>query len=130
MNELTDLDAWLSSECAPVAVYFDDADCVEYVREDTTCVYKRVGSFLTLVYDETDMIPVGFKLKGFRNVFTRMKARGELKGVEFVDVIVVLEEICSEIGEEIFADQSRSQAYEAAKKLAKDAKLYDLPLAA
>lgn len=131
MNDFTDLDAWLRAEHAPVAVYFADADCVEYVAEDTTCVYDRVDGFLTLIFDETKIIPIGFKLKGFRNVFEKLKAELGFSESEFVELVKVLETACTQMGEARFgADTRRRQQYEAARKLARNVKLYDFPIAA
>ncbi len=130
MSNMTNLDEWLSSEGKPTAVYFSDADCVEYVAEDTTALYHRVDGFLTLVYDETSVIPIGFKLKGFKKVLDEMMEELNLDKSKFVELVSVLESVCAKIGNDLFADQKRKQAYDAAAKLAKDVKLYDLPLAA
>lgn len=130
MNEITDIEAWLHAKAQPVAVYLPDSDCVEYVAEDTTAVYKRVDEFLTLIFDETSIIPIGFKLKGFRNVFERIKDDLGLNDGAFVHLVAVLERVCTDLGNEKFMDSSRKQAYDAAAKLAKDVVLYDLPLAA
>lgn len=129
MNENFDIEAWLQEDLAPVAVYFSDSDCIEYVNEDTTSVYKRIDQFLTLIYDETALIPIGFKLKGFRHVFLQMKNAGDVYELDFVDVIKIIERICTSIGEEMFADASRTKAYQAVRKLAKDVVLH-LPEAA
>lgn len=130
MNEITELEAWLRSDCEAIAVYFSDADCVEYVSEDTTCIYRRVDQILTLIYDETNAIPIGFKLKGFKRILETMRERYQLNDSQFVELVQVLESICTTVGEEMFSDSHRKSAYDAAAKLAKDVKLYDLPLAA
>lgn len=130
MNDMTDLDAWLSSDAPPAAVYFPDADCVEYVAEDTTAIYRRIDGFLTLVYDETGVIPIGFKFKGFKKVMEDMLKKHHLGENGFVELVSVLESVCAKIGEELFADHRRKKAYEAAAKLAKNVKLHDLPKAA
>lgn len=122
---------WLQGDRKPIAVYFADADCVEYVAEDTTCVYDRVDKFLTLIYDETRIIPIGFKLKGFRNWFERLKDDLGWTERHFIELVPVLERACSEIGEKEYGESSRRrQAYQAAVKLAKNVKLHDFPLAA
>jgi hypothetical protein len=131
MNHLPNPDDWLCGKRKPSAVYFDDADCVEYVAEDTACVYERVDTFLTLINDETRHIAVGFKLKGFRNWFIRHKDEHGLSDKHFVELVKVLESVCGECGEEEYGDDTRRKlAYQAARKLARGVKLYDLPKAA
>jgi hypothetical protein len=129
MNEITDFDAWLAKDFAPVAVYMDDADCVEYVREDTTSVYRRVDQLLTLIYDETNEIPIGFKLKGFKRILLDIRDRLSLCDDGFASLVGVLELVCTEIGDELIQDPKRRSAYAAASKLAKDVRI-DLDLAA
>lgn len=129
---MANFDEWLGSEMQPVAVYFADADCVEYVAEDTTCVYRRIDRLLTLVYDETNEIPIGFKLKGFKSVLEDIKNEMKLDDESFVKLVSVFEAVITKIGHEIVGDPRRKGAYDAAAKLAKkcDVRLYDLPLAA
>ena len=129
MNELTDFEAWLAQDCAPVAVYLDDADCVEYVREDTTTIYRRVDQLLTLIYDETNEILIGFKLKGFKRILHDIRDRLSLDEDGFVTLVSVLESVCTDIGDELIHDPKRQSAYAAASKLAKDVRI-DLDLAA
>ena len=103
----------------PAAVYFEDSDCVEYVREDNFVIYHRIDDFLTLIYDETKIIPVGFKLKGFKHVFNaHLKSLFELNDKQFLSLVAAIEAVCSEIGDELFADDERTRAYKAARKLA------------
>ncbi len=130
MTHISDLDSWLHDECGRVAIYLEDADCVEYVSEDTTTVYSRVDPLLTLVYDETNAIVIGFKLKGFKRVLDSIRVGLNLDESGFVELVAVLEAVVSQFGDEIFSDPSRKKAYAAASKIAKDVKLYDLPLAA
>lgn len=130
MNEITDLETWLHADCQPTAVYFADADCVEYVAEDTTCVYRRVDAFLTLIYDETNEIVVGFKLKGFRRMLDAIRAELDLGESGYVMLVSVLEAVVSKLGNDVIGDTRRRSAYMAAAKLARDVKLYDYPLAA
>jgi hypothetical protein len=130
MNDISDLDTWLHDECAGVAVYFSDADCVEYVAEDTTTVFRRVDPILTLIYDETNAIVIGFKLKGFKKVLDSIREKFNLDDQGFVELVTVFEAVVSQIGDELFADAQRKSAYAAAAKLARDVKLYDLPHAA
>jgi|GEM_PF-6799690 len=130
MTEITDIEAWLHAKGQPTAVYLADSDCVEYVAEDTTAVYERVDEWLTLIFDETSIIPIGFKLKGFRNVFEKLKPELGWNDGQFVQLVAVVERICTSLGDEAIEDVRRRQSYAAAAKLAKDVVLYDLPLAA
>lgn len=130
MNDITDFEAWLREGCAATAIYLPDADCVEYVSEDTTSVYRRVDPFLTIIYDETNTLPIGFKLKGFKKVLESIREKYKLDEQGFVELVTVLEAICTQLGDELVSDPDRKKAYAAAAKLAGDVKLYDLPLAA
>jgi hypothetical protein len=104
---------------SPAAVYFADSDCVEYVKEDNFVIYHRVDDFLTIIFDETKIIPVGFKLKGFRHVFnTHLQSLFELNDKQFLELAKAIEAVCSELGEALFADDERTRWYNAARKLA------------
>lgn len=133
VSEITNPDTWLVAEFKPVATYFQDSDCVEYVNEDTVCVYERIDEFLTLIWDETRYRTIGFKLKGFRWFFeNHLRAHMELNQASFVRLVQVIEAVCQEIGDALTVDDKRSSAYRAARKIAEqgDAELWDLPLAA
>lgn len=126
-------DAWLTAEFKPVATYFPDSDCVEYVNEDTVCVYERIDEFLTLIWDETRYRTIGFKLKGFRWFFeNHLRAQLALNQAHFVRLVQVIETVCQQIGDELTADAWRSSAYRAARKIAEqdNAELWDFPQAA
>lgn len=133
MTEITNPDTWLATEFTPVATYFPDSDCVEYVKEDTVCVYQRIDEFLTLISDDTRYGLIGFKLKGFRWFFdTHLQAHMQLNQAHFVRLVQAIEAVCQVIGDELIDDEKRSAAYRAARKIAEenDAQLWDLPLAA
>jgi hypothetical protein len=103
----------------PVAVYFMDSDCVEYVKEDTFVVYERVDEFLTLIFDETKIGLVGFKLKGFKHLFeTHLKPLFELNDKQFLVLVSAIEAVCNQLGDELFVNDHRARAYKAALKLA------------
>jgi len=111
----------LSGRYDPMAVYFLDSDCVEYVKEDSFAIYDRVDGFLTLIFDETNINLIGFKLKGFKHVFeAHLKPLFELHDMQFVDLVSALEAVFTKIGGEVFAskDLRRANAYRAALKLA------------
>jgi hypothetical protein len=68
----------LLSDYLPTAVYYADADTVEYVRRDVPCVYRRIDGILTLALDLHTREITGFRLKGFKNFFMELP-RGMLK---------------------------------------------------
>lgn len=117
----------------PVAVYYDLADTLEYVRVDSPCVARRVDEHLTLVYDMFDRERlVGFRLKGFMNLYLRvLKPVCDRLGVNFVQLTTVVERAAEQVAAEVF-DDDRRQAYRQAFELAEEsqAKLCDLPAAA
>ena len=127
MNSIIDLDTWLGSDCEPMAVYFSDADCVEYISEDTTTVYRRVDEILTLIYDETCVIPIGFKLKGFKVVLETIRDELQLDDDGFVALVSILESVMTKIGDELH--ESIATDYAAATKIAGAAR-FDIKLAA
>jgi hypothetical protein len=103
------------------AVYFLDSDCVEYVKEDTLNIYDRVDDFLTLVWDETRLTLIGFKLKGFKYFFdAHLKPLYKLNDEQFINLVSAIEAHFTEVGNEIFAsgNRARADAYKAALKLA------------
>lgn len=105
----------------PVALYFLDSDCVEYLKEDVFCIHERVDSFLTLIFDETKINLIGFKLKGFKCVFDKfVKPLLELHDQQFVELVPVLEFVFTQFGDSMFSvgDEERTRAYKAALKLA------------
>ena len=117
----TEIDPERCAPYKPVAVYFLDSDCVEYVKEDAFCVYERVDSFLTLIFDETKFNLIGFKLKGFKYVFEQhMKPLFKLNNSQFIDLVSVIEVVFTQIGDKIFSenDEERKRAYKVAIKLA------------
>lgn len=117
----TDIDAERCGPYKPAAVYFLDSDCVEYLKEDAFCIYERVDSFLTLIFDETKFNLIGFKLKGFKYVFEQhVKPLFKLNDSQFIDLVSVIEAVFSSIGDDIFkaGDEERRRAYKAAIKLA------------
>lgn len=102
----------------PAAIYYYDSDCVEYVKEDSLCLYERVDERLTLIKDATGHRLVGFKLKGFRNVFEKLKSSLELSDRHFVSIVSAIEFVYGALGEAVFNDGKRAAAYKAAYQLA------------
>jgi hypothetical protein len=103
---------------APAAIYSYDADCVEYVRSDSFAIYERIDARLTLVKDATGHTLIGFKIKGFRNTFERLKATFDLSDGQFVPLVSAIEAIYTEMGDRIFSDPKVKAAYHAAFQLA------------
>lgn len=117
----------------PTAVYFHDCDCVEYVKEDAFVIYDRVDQFLTLVYDRTQKQLVGFKLKGFKYIFTKaLEENYRLSERQFLSLVSAIEAIAKIIGDQLFEDEDRARSYRAALKLAANDNvfLHDVTLAA
>ena len=101
------------------AVYYSDSDCVEYVREDSFSVYERVDEHLTLIFDETKIQLIGFKLKGFKYIFDHVvKPALDLKGLEFLELVDVLESLFTVLGDAIVGTDRVQRSYRAAMKLA------------
>ena len=105
----------------PVAVYYHDSDCVEYVREDAFVIYDRVDEFLTLIHDRTGHQLLGFKLKGFKYIFMeKLEPIYRLNESQFLTLVSAIEAICSIVGGNLFEDERRAAAYQAARKMAQD----------
>lgn len=114
-----DRDLNVAERYTPCATYFHDSDCVEYVKLDGFCVYDRVDEFLTLVLDRTTKNLVGFKLKGFKNIFTKqLKPVFELDDRQFLRLVPVIEAVCKVIGEQLTDDYDRRQSYQAVRNMA------------
>ena len=52
----------LHSEYIPSAVYYADADTVEYVRSDVPCIHRRIDGILTLNLDLRTRELIGFQI--------------------------------------------------------------------
>jgi hypothetical protein len=105
----------------PVAAYYLESDCVEYVKSDSIAIYDRIDEFLTLIFDETRSNLIGFKLKGFKNIFEqRLKHISQLRNIQFIDLVSAIETIFTLVGDKVMAahDERREKAYKAARELA------------
>ena len=118
----------------PAAIYYHDSDCVEYVKLDGYCVYERVDAFLTLIKDATGHNLIGFKLKGFGNMFGKLKSALQLSDNHFLPLMSIIEQACTIAGDELFQDEKRKAGYQAAYRLAANDNVFlpeaELPLAA
>jgi hypothetical protein len=111
----------LTTPYTPVAVFYEEADLVEYVSADIPAVAKRVDALLTLLVNMRDRNEViGFRLKGFKNYYLR-----NLVGLDdFVTLVTILEQEMTKIGDEAF---DRREAYKKARAVAGNVVLKDLP---
>lgn len=102
------------------AAFFDSTmDYLEYLREDKFTVSDRVDQFLTLILDAHSREVIGFRLKGFRAIFNRLKPALSLRDEDFVTLIQLIEHIATLEGEQFLADQKRVDRYREARALAK-----------
>jgi hypothetical protein len=96
-------------------------DCLEYLSADQLVVADRVDEFLTVLWDKDLEKIVGFKLKGFHAIFVERIL--PLKSVcedDFHPIIDTLKNIVTKIGEEMFPDSSRQNAYKNVIRFAKN----------
>ncbi|WP_027162600.1 hypothetical protein [Mesorhizobium sp. WSM1293] len=120
-------------EYTPRALYYEDADALEYVRVDAPVVHRRIDEFLTLILDLETREPVGFKIKGFRNFYLRtIKSSPRTIEAPFLRLVTVLEDLMTELGEGFFSEAPRRDAYQAAADIATQDQviLSDFPKAA
>ena len=105
----------------PIAIYYEESDSVEYLREDVACVYRRIDERLTLALDMHSRLPVGFRLKGFKNFYLRhLRFKYKNDNEDFLSLVSVLEEALSLLGRKIFDDDQIKVAYENAFKIAEE----------
>lgn len=104
----------------PAALYFEEADSVEYVRKDGPCVYRRVDDLLTLILDFDDRRLIGFKIKGFRHFYIRHRSSSSASPDEFRYLMNVIQKAACELGDDLFKNDERGRAYEQAGAMAKE----------
>jgi hypothetical protein len=117
----------------PAALYYQDADALEYLRVDEPVVYRRIDDLLTLILGLEDRNPVGFKIKGFRNLYLRkLKPSFGDDRQHFLRMVTVLERLMTELGESVFDEAPRREAYKMAANIAMEDQVIicDLPEAA
>jgi hypothetical protein len=118
----------LSARYRPIAVYYEDADEVEYIREDVPYVRRRIDAFLTLVLKMDGREAIGFKLKGFKNFYLRhLKVPASDDRDHFLALVKVIEKAFDVLGDKAF-----EEAYHQAHQIAEEdgAELHELPRAA
>lgn len=118
----------LSTEYAPVAIYFAGSDTLEYVRIDAPSVYRRIDDFLTLIFDMKSREQlIGFQLKGFKSFYLQDAGHTQL-GDDFLSLVGLLERAMTRFGAGVF-EAAEKEAYARARRLALEDKveLRDLP---
>lgn len=125
MNDFDKIDGVGSYK--PSAIYFEESDCLEYVRSDVPNIYRRVDEFLTLIVSMEEREPIGFTLKGFRNFYIR-KYAPKAQAPEFRNLVKLIEAVVCEIGDDIFSESKRT-AYRQALEIANtdQVQLTDVP---
>jgi hypothetical protein len=102
----------LTTPYTPVAIYYEDADMVEYVCEDIPFVCKRVDNLLTLIFSMKKREElVGFRLKGFKNYYLHNLSALD----DFVSLVGILEREVTKVGNEAF---EQKEAYKRAREIA------------
>jgi hypothetical protein len=121
MNTQRSTGASLWTEYVPTAIYYADADTVEYVRRDGPCVHRRIDEILTLAYDLRNPEFIGFRVKGFRNFFlNHLKPKYELLDGDFIALVSVLEQALEFVGKSVCPSKDSVEAYRQARKMALD----------
>lgn len=117
----------LTTAYQAVALYYEGADSLEYIRADVPAIYRRVDGFLTLIFDMSQREElIGFQLKGFKNFYLQDEVRTKL-GDDFLSLVGLLERAVTLAADDMF--DARKDAYERARRLALEDKveLHDLP---
>lgn len=104
---------------APTALYYADADSLEYVRNDVPHVYRRIDEFLTIILDVHSREAVGFKIKGFRHFYLSTLKPDLSSRSEFPRLVTVLERLMTDLGESLFNETFRHEAYATAADIAR-----------
>ena len=113
----------LSGEYAytSVAVYYEEADSLEYIRRDEPSVYRRIDGFLTLILSMDSREPLGFQLKGFKHFYLRhVRDKFNRNDGVFLELIDILEQAVNNLGNEVFSEHERLSAYAKAQDIAKE----------
>lgn len=109
----------------PAAIYYEEADSVEYVRRDVPTLNRRIDRTLTLVFDLETRDLLGFRVKGFRHFYNRhLRPTIGYEEEKFIKLITVLETLICEMGNEIIAEPQRASAYQAARSIADEDKVH------
>ena len=122
----------LRSGYVPSAIYYADADTVEYVQKDGPCIHRRIDGILTLTLDLQTRELIGFRIKGFRNFFiNHLKPKYKLLDGDFIPLVSVLERAVEVVGYTVCPTDDSVEAYRKARKMAHDDRVaLEDPLAA
>jgi hypothetical protein len=103
----------------PKALYYENADSLEYVRRDIPSVYRRIDQHLTMILDLHSREPLGFSLKGFKHLYlTKILPKYTAQPVSFFKLINILEDTMSVHANALFQQEERRQAYKEALAIA------------
>jgi hypothetical protein len=122
-------DLLTAKEYSPTAVYYEEADSLEYLREAVPSIYRRIDPMLTMVLSLENRTIIGFKLKGFKNFYLRHLTKKFGKDCpDFIEMVDVIQEVTSTMGSTLFEERQRL-AYEDALKMAAadNVQVTDLP---
>lgn len=109
----------LDAAYVPKALYYENADSLEYVRRDSPNVYRRIDQHLTLILDLHSREPLGFSLKGFRHLYlTKVLPKHTAQPVSFFKLINILEDAMSVHANALFEQEERRRAYKDALEIA------------
>lgn len=114
----------------PTAIYYHEADSLEYVRHDVPCIYRRVDEILTLIVSIETREPLGFQFKGFRSFYVNhITPKYSFEHDNFIQAVNLIEEALTIAGDSIFSHKDRSSAYQAAIQIAAEdhVKVTDFP---
>jgi hypothetical protein len=113
------IDLLAAKQYEPTAIYYEDSDSLEYVREAVPSIYRRIDGLLTLVLRLEDRALIGFKLKGFKNFYLRkLKPTWGDHCPEFIELVDVVSNALELVGEQVLREEVRRQAYDSALKIA------------
>jgi hypothetical protein len=131
MNAQGMLGVELVSEYLPTAIYYADADTVEYVRRDVPSLHRRIDGILTLAFDLHTRELIGFRVKGFKNFFiNHLKPKYELLDGDFIPLVSVIEHALEIVGKTVCPSGASVEAYRKARKMAHEDRVALEPLAA
>ncbi|MCZ7854828.1 hypothetical protein [Agrobacterium salinitolerans] len=123
------VDLIASKDYEPAAIYNEDSDSLEYLRLSMPSLYRRVDSRLTLVLSLEDRSIIGFKLKGFKNLYLRkLKSTLGARCPEFIELVDIIQEMTNTAGAALFEEQQKIAYSSALEMAAKDnVHVRDLP---
>ena len=102
-----------SNTFEPIAFYNPEMDYLMYINEDCSYRADRISRALTVLwhpYEEKKLI--GFKLKGFRLMFNRVKDTSAISEDQFPDIMQWLTLAIYRSAEEIIAEHEKQRLRE------------------